>query len=96
MNTDSRQQHAMLQQIARRVMAQRGLFTESSREAIAELERIQVPPARTDVTARDLRNLPWASIDNDDSLDLTSLPSPRCSRTTWSRSWLQSRMWMVL
>src|ERR1035437_10212992 len=73
MNPDSSQQHATLQQIARRVMTQRGLLTESSREAIAELDKIQAPPVRTDGAARDLRNLPWASIDNDDSLDLDQL-----------------------
>ena len=73
MNTDSRQQHAMLQQIARRVMAQRGLLTESSPAAITELQRIQAPLARADGAARDLRDLPWASIDNDDSLDLDQL-----------------------
>ena len=73
MNTDSRQQHARLQRIARRTMTQRGLLTESSREAIAELDRIQAPHARPDGATRDLRDLPWASIDNDDSLDLDQL-----------------------
>ena len=73
MNTDSSQQHATLQQIARRVMAQRGLLTESSPAAIAELQRIQSPLVRADGAAKDLRDLPWASIDNDDSLDLDQL-----------------------
>ena len=73
MNTDSSQQHATLQEIARRVMSQRGLLTESSREPVAELDKIQAPPARTDGAMRDLRDLPWASIDNDDSLDLDQL-----------------------
>jgi exoribonuclease-2 len=73
MNMDSSQQRATLQRIARRVMAQRGLLTEFSPGAIAELDRIQAPPARTDGAARDLRLLPWASIDNDDSLDLDQL-----------------------
>src|ERR1035437_2161899 len=73
MNTDSSQQHATLQRIARRAMAQRGLLTESSREAVAELDKIQAPPVRTGGAARDLRALPLASIDNDDSLDLDQL-----------------------
>ncbi len=73
MNMDSSLQRATLQRIARRVMAQRGLLTEFSPGAIAELDRIQAPPARTDGAARDLRLLPWASIDNDDSLDLDQL-----------------------
>jgi exoribonuclease-2 len=73
MNTDSSQQRATLQRIARRAMTQRGLLTESSREAIAELDKIQARPAQTGGTARDLRDLPWASIDNDDSRDLDQL-----------------------
>jgi hypothetical protein len=48
MNTDSSQQHATLQQIARRAMSQRGLLTEPSREAAVELDNIQAPPARTE------------------------------------------------
>ncbi|MGA2265349.1 MAG: RNB domain-containing ribonuclease [Phycisphaerae bacterium] len=73
MNLNTSPQRATLQQIARRVMSERGLLTESSRAAIAELERIQAPPARTDGATRDLRDLPWASIDNDESLDLDQL-----------------------
>lgn len=72
MNMESSQQHATLQRIARRAMAQRGLLTESSPAAVAELESIQAP-LRTDGAAKDLRLLPWASIDNDDSLDLDQL-----------------------
>ncbi len=37
MNTDLGQQHATLQRIARRAMSQRGLLTESSREAVGGL-----------------------------------------------------------
>ena len=73
MNMDSGQQRATLQRIARRAMTQRGLLTEFSRGAMAELGRIQAPPVQTDAAARDLRDLPWASIDNDDSLDLDQL-----------------------
>jgi VacB/RNase II family 3'-5' exoribonuclease len=66
-------QRSTLQQIARRAMTERGLLPEFSREAIAELDKIQAPPMRTDGAARDLRGLPWCSIDNDDSLDLDQL-----------------------
>jgi len=54
-------------------MSERGLLTESSRAALAELERIQGRPAPADGARKDLRPLPWASIDNDDSLDLDQL-----------------------
>jgi exoribonuclease-2 len=73
MNMDSNQQRATLQRLARRAMAQRGLLTEPSRAAVAELAGIQSPPPRTGAATRDLRPLPWASIDNDDSLDLDQL-----------------------
>jgi exoribonuclease-2 len=73
MTLNTSQQRDTLQRIARRAMSQRGLFTESSHTAIAELEKIQATPARTDGATRDLRDLPWASIDNDDSLDLDQL-----------------------
>jgi exoribonuclease-2 len=66
-------QRATLQRIARRAMTDRGLLPDFSRAALAELDRIQAPPARTDGAARDLRDLPWASIDNDDSRDLDQL-----------------------
>jgi exoribonuclease-2 len=54
-------------------MTERGLLPEFSREALAELDRIQARPARTSGAPRDLRDLPWASIDNDDSRDLDQL-----------------------
>ncbi|MBK6791139.1 MAG: RNB domain-containing ribonuclease [Anaerolineales bacterium] len=66
----------ILQSIARRVMIERGLWPDFSDEALAEIKRIQMSinkPARDDSNVRDMRNLPWASIDNDDSLDLDQL-----------------------
>jgi exoribonuclease-2 len=73
MNVNSTQQRDTLQRIARLAMSQRGLFTQSSHAAIAELEKLQAASAQTNDAARDLRDLPWASIDNDDSLDLDQL-----------------------
>ncbi len=73
MDADYSQQRTTLQRIARRAMTQRGLLTESSSAATAELNRIQASPARMDGKTRDLRPLPWASIDNDESLDLDQL-----------------------
>ena len=63
-----------LQKIARQAMTARGLLAEFSPEAVSELALIQSPArADGDVHARDLRNLLWASIDNDDSEDLDQL-----------------------
>jgi VacB/RNase II family 3'-5' exoribonuclease len=76
---NDRQQRALLQDIAQRAMLERGLLPDFSAEAIAELDKIQVPaamngePVRDSFAIRDLRSLLWASIDNDDSLDLDQL-----------------------
>jgi VacB/RNase II family 3'-5' exoribonuclease len=70
---NDRQQRALLQDIAQRAMLERGLLPDFSAEAIAELGRIQTPAAMNGEPVRDLRGLVWASIDNDDSLDLDQL-----------------------
>ena len=54
-------------------MIGRGLFPDFSPAALTELERINAPATRTEEPIRDLRNLPWCSIDNDDSCDLDQL-----------------------
>jgi exoribonuclease-2 len=74
------QQHrAILQSIARRAMLERGLLPDFSAAVRAELDRI---PAAAGVGSeavgdpsgvRDLTDLLWASIDNDDSRDLDQL-----------------------
>ncbi len=71
MNTKG--QRATLQRIARRAMTDRGLLPDFSPAALAELDRIHAPPAPAASAAKDLRDLPWASIDNDDSRDLDQL-----------------------
>jgi len=73
MNTSNQQHRAILQRIAHRVMLERGLLPDFSREALADLERIQAPAVKNDKPTKDLRGLLWASIDNDDSLDLDQL-----------------------
>ena len=67
------QHRSILQRIAHRVMLERGLLPDFSAEALAELATIQAPSATDDEKVRDLRDLLWASIDNDDSLDLDQL-----------------------
>ncbi len=65
---------ARLQNIARRVMLERGLLPDFSYAVLSELDKIQTPVSSTDTgSVRDLRDLLWASIDNDDSRDLDQL-----------------------
>lgn len=71
MPNNDRQDRAILQKIARRVMAEKGLYPEFSRGALDELDKLQGQPAGPE--RPDMRDLPWCSIDNDDSLDLDQL-----------------------
>ena len=73
MNANDKQHRAILQIIAQRAMLERGLLPDFSTEALAELGKIQAPAATNGEPVRDLRDLLWASIDNDDSLDLDQL-----------------------
>jgi ribonuclease R len=71
-----KQHRAILQEIARRVMIERGLLPDFSAAAFAELSgiRASVPGGPgTTAPAPDLKELVWCSIDNDDSLDLDQL-----------------------
>jgi VacB/RNase II family 3'-5' exoribonuclease len=77
MNVKGQNHQAILRHIAHRAMLERGLLPDFSTEALDELEYIQVPAETIDgaagsppVLIHDLRDLLWASIDNDDSLDL--------------------------
>ena len=65
---------AILQKIARGTMLLRGLRPDFSPECTSELDQI-LAPAKADSALHvcDLRNLLWASIDNDDSEDLDQL-----------------------
>jgi exoribonuclease-2 len=53
-------------------MLERGLLPEFSAAVLEQTDAIG-KPAQADLSFRDLRSLPWASIDNDDSLDLDQL-----------------------
>ena len=73
MNTNDKQHRAILRRIAQRAMLERGLLPDFSAEALAELAGIQAAAATDGEQVRDLRDLLWASIDNDDSRDLDQL-----------------------
>jgi VacB/RNase II family 3'-5' exoribonuclease len=79
MNTNKKYHRSILQTIARRAMLERGLLPDFSIEALAELGRLKIPRVGADALAeglleiRDMRNLLWTSIDNDDSRDLDQL-----------------------
>jgi len=74
-----RQHRAILQNLAHRAMLERGLRPEFSAAVLAELDVVQEAAGANDASAgdasgvRDLRELLWASIDNDDSRDLDQL-----------------------
>jgi exoribonuclease-2 len=72
MNRSKKDDRAELAAIAHRVMLERGMEPDFSPEARRELAQI-APTASAGDNVRDLRELLWASIDNDDSRDLDQL-----------------------
>jgi hypothetical protein len=54
-------------------MLDRGLLPDFSQKALDELDGIREPIAQINGPTRDLRNLHWCSIDNDESRDLDQL-----------------------
>jgi VacB/RNase II family 3'-5' exoribonuclease len=73
MNATDQQDRARLDRIARTAMIARGLLPDFSLAAQYELGGLHAPGIDGDGRIRDLRNLLWASIDNDDSRDLDQL-----------------------
>ena len=74
MNSNDKQHRTILQNIAHRVMLERGLLPDFPDAALNELEQLQ--NSRPELSAdglRDMRDLLWCSVDNDDSLDLDQL-----------------------
>ena len=70
---NSKNGKSVLEQIARRVMMEHGFQTDFSTAAFDELAKIQNFDAGKGIIFKDLRQLHWASIDNDDSQDLDQL-----------------------
>jgi VacB/RNase II family 3'-5' exoribonuclease len=64
---------SILEQIARRVMQEHGFLPDFSTAALDELSKIQNAGSGGLAIKKDLRQLLWASIDNDDSRDLDQL-----------------------
>ncbi len=67
------QDRALLLRVARRAMVEQGLLPDFSPAALAEAQAIPGPAQVGGDGVRDLRNLLWCSIDNDDSRDLDQL-----------------------
>jgi hypothetical protein len=63
--------NSRLWKVAHEAMRARGLLPDFSHDVIAEVNALH--EAARDPSARDMRDLPWASIDNDDSRDLDQL-----------------------
>jgi len=64
---------SMLQDVARQAMIDKGLAPDFSAEAEKQAEAVTGPAQDSDASIKDLRNLLWCSIDNDDSRDLDQL-----------------------
>ena len=70
---DSSTPQNALKAIAHRAMLDRGLQPDFSVAVDAQLSTITAPATASGAQIRDLRALPWCSIDNDDSRDLDQL-----------------------
>ncbi len=72
-NKNDYSQRARLQNIARNAMLDRGFLVDFPPEAMTFLSKLQESLPTMADPLRDLRNLSWCSIDNDDSEDLDQL-----------------------
>jgi len=69
----SSNQRAILKELAHKAMLERGLLPEFSKEVMYEVQNLNTNVNNRCSNLKDLRALPWCSIDNDDSLDLDQL-----------------------
>ncbi|MGH6692535.1 MAG: RNB domain-containing ribonuclease [Gammaproteobacteria bacterium] len=70
---NQQRQADLLDDIARQAMIERGLAPDFGKEVEQQLDSIRGVSKENDSSIRDMRNLPWCSIDNDDSRDLDQL-----------------------
>lgn len=73
MNPNASAGRERLRAIARRAMTDRGLLPDFSPAALAQTEALGERVVETGPALRDLRDLTWVSIDNDDTRDLDQL-----------------------
>lgn len=66
-------QNIDLKVIADNALLQRNLLIDFSDEVMREVEKVSKTPPVIDSSIRDMRNLLWCSVDNDDSKDLDQL-----------------------
>ena len=78
MKSQQQRSRSDLVRIATKAMAERGLEPEFPASVQQQLSSLTGPGRDVDPKIRDLRSLPWCSIDNDDSLDLDQLTA--CER----------------
>lgn len=71
--TEQSSHRSRLQAIAARAMRERGLDPEFPAAALAQAAALPGPPLSAEEPTRDLRDLLWCSIDNDDSRDIDQL-----------------------
>jgi VacB/RNase II family 3'-5' exoribonuclease len=73
MNSSTAAPNSLLMNVARQTMINNGLLPDFSDAALKQLASITAPASESGPDIRDLRRLPWASIDNDTSRDLDQL-----------------------
>jgi VacB/RNase II family 3'-5' exoribonuclease len=73
MNDHNQKHREILQKIAHQAMLDKGLLPDFSNDVLAEVNAIKAPAKGQGENVRDLRQLIWCSIDNDDSRDLDQL-----------------------
>src|SRR4051794_23056145 len=73
MTEPSSARESRLSGLAREAMRDHGLLPDFSPDAVAETNALSQAAKPDAADMRDLRQLPWVSIDNDDSLDLDQL-----------------------
>jgi VacB/RNase II family 3'-5' exoribonuclease len=72
-NTNNGSHRSLLQKIARSAMLDKGFLIDFPSTAMASLSSLTEKVMKIADPVRDLKNLPWCSIDNDDSQDLDQL-----------------------
>jgi len=78
----------ILRRIARRVMLERNLLPDFDEAALRQVTSISRPAATGGPAVRDLRQLLWCSIDNDDSRDLDQLSVAESLPAGAARLWI--------